>query len=239
MGRPGYMSIYADELTQKIFDDFVNEKEISKTEALSMMMEIYMISQDEQLYLELKKKAMNVEVAKRMILEKSDSNTLNDYIFIKLGTSYNKDGMPLTGYETIEAYCTNIEENGRGYTWFSTQSLFFGMSKKKVDYYNKLISRGEKVVMLFAIGGEINDICYSARVGGIVSDKDQQPCPGEPNTVPKEFSLDETARIWIKLSEIKEESRLKAAMFKIRSNDSDLKQVISNSQYHFGYVYLK
>ena len=36
-----------------------------------------------------------------------------------------------------------------------------------------------------------------------------------------------------------EENQLKAAMFKVRSTDANLKQVISNSQFHFGYVYLQ
>ncbi len=30
MGRPGYMSLYADERTQQIFDDFVRVKGITK-----------------------------------------------------------------------------------------------------------------------------------------------------------------------------------------------------------------
>ena len=55
MGRPGYVSLYADERTQRIFDDFVRIKGITKSTALSEMMEIYMLSQDERLYIELKK----------------------------------------------------------------------------------------------------------------------------------------------------------------------------------------
>ena len=39
-------------------------------------------------------------------------------------------------------------------------------------------------------------------------------------------------------TDIQEEKGLKAAMFKVRSTDANLKQVISNSQFHFGYVYV-
>ena len=61
MGRPGYLSIYADKRTQKIFDEFTKIKGINKSTALTEMMEVYMLSQDEDLYLQLKKKSQNVE----------------------------------------------------------------------------------------------------------------------------------------------------------------------------------
>ena len=34
MGRPGYLSLYADERTQQIFDEFVKIKGVSKSTAL-------------------------------------------------------------------------------------------------------------------------------------------------------------------------------------------------------------
>ena len=49
----------------------------------------------------------------------------------------------------------------------------------------------------------------------------------------------EHARLWIKIKNIKEEHTLKADMFRIISTGANLKQVISNSQFHFGYVYLE
>ena len=56
--------------------------------------------------------------------------------------------------------------------------------------------------------------------------------------MPEEFGSEERAKIWIKITDIQEEKGLKAAMFKVRSTDANLKQVISNSQFHFGYVYV-
>ena len=130
------------------------------------------------------------------------------------------------------------EENELGYTLFSTQSLHFGMAKKKVSYYNQLIKSGETVTMLFAVGGEKNDICYSATVMEIVSNKDQITCPGDTVSIPEEFGENEEAKIWIKICDIRPEEKLQAAMFQVRSTDRNLKQVISNSQFHFGYVYI-
>lgn len=238
MGRPGYMSLYADERTQKIFDEFTKEKGITKSTALSEMMEIYMICQDEQLYLNLKKKILGVEVAKQLILQSNDDRTVNDYIFIKLGESYTEDGDVLSGEETMRAYINNCETNGLDYTWFSTGSLYFGMSEKKVDHYNKLCSKGEIVKMLFAIGGDINDICYSATVVGIISSREPIWCGDIPESVPVEFGEGERARIWIMIKNIKEEHDLKADMFCFRSNGNRLRQAITNSQFHFGYVYI-
>lgn len=238
MGRPGYMSLYADEKTQRMFDEFTKVKGITKSTALSEMMEIYMISQDEQLYLNLKKKMLGIEVAKQLVLQSSDERPVNDYIFIKLGDSFTDDGNILNGEATMHAYIRNCETNGLEYTWFSTESLYFGMSKKKVDYYNRLCNKGEIVKMLFAIGGEVNEICYSATVVGIVSSKEPVWCGDLPESVPVEFGEGERARIWIMIKNIKKEYKLKADMFRFRSNGNSLRQAITSSQFHFGYVYI-
>ena len=54
--------------------------------------------------------------------------------------------------------------------------------------------------------------------------------------MPDEFGINENGKIWIKITDIKEESTLKADMLVVGSTGSNLKQVISNSQFHFGYV---
>jgi len=238
MGRPGYMSIYADEKTQKIFDEYLAIKGIKKTDALTDMLEIYMISQDEDLYLNLKKKAMNIDVAKTMILQREDRTEVNDYIFMKLSFSSDVYGNELDGEGTMEAYINNLQDNGLGYTWFSTQSLHFGMSKEKVAYYNKMIKNGDIVKMLFAVVG-LNDVKYSAVVKEIVSSREETTCPGDTAAIPDEFGKEETARIWIKISNITEETDISADMLSFRSNGNSVKAAISKGQFHFGYVYLK
>lgn len=238
MGRPEYVSLYADKRTQRIFDDFVRIKGITKSTALSEMMEIYMLSQDEELYTELKKKYLGVNIAKQEILERTDTRSVNDYIFMKLSTSYDVDGNPMDGHDTISSYQNNAEKNGFGYTWFSTDSLSTGMAKKKIVYYNQLAERGEKVTILFAVADEENDICYTATVLEIQSSREHILCPGDAACVPDEFGKNERAKIWVKMKDIKEEHDLKAEMFRVRTTDSNLKQIISTSQFHFGYVYL-
>ena len=238
MARPGYLSIYADERTRQIFDEFTKIKGTKKSTALSEMMELYMLCQDEELYMELKKKSLGVKAARQVLLQRNDSRTVNDYIFMKLGTSYDRDGREMDGFDTIESYKRNCEENGLGYTWFSTESLHFGMAKKKVEYYNRLCESKEPVKILFAVGEEINDIVWSASVLAIVAGREAVRCPGEADSIPDEFSAEEKAKIWIKIKDIQEDHEMKAAMFNIRSTDANLKQVISDSQFHFGYVYM-
>lgn len=238
MPRPGYMNIRVDEETQQIFDEFIKIKGVTKSKALSEMVEIYMLCQDEMLFLELKKKYLGVKIAKQELLERIDSQHINDYIFIKLGITYDKESKPLDGLQTINAYQDNMKNNGLGYSWFSTRSLHFGMARKKVNYYNQMINKNNKVTILFAIGDDINDICYSADVLNIVSDKDLISCPGEIESIPEILGTNEKGKIWIKIANLREENELQAAMFNVRSTGTNLKDVITTSQFHFGYVHL-
>ena len=237
MARPGYLSIYADERTQKIFDEFTKRKEISKSTALTEMMEIYMLAQDEELYLTLKKESLNVDYAKSLILQREDITPVNDYIFMKLGTSYGLNGTELDGEQTIRAYLRKINEIG--YAWFSTMSLHTGMDKKKVAFYNKAIQSGEDVKILFAIGMGVNEIRYSAIIREIVSNQDEMTCPHQDTAaVPEEFGAEATGKIWIKISDLCTENKITADMLKFRKGKRSVKTAITNSQFHFGYVYI-
>lgn len=236
MGRPGYISIYADERTQKIFDEFTKIKGITKSNALTEMMNTYMLIQDEELYLQLMKASLNVDYAKELILQREDKTKVNDFIFMKLGTAISADGTELDGEETIRSYIR--AENENGYTWFSTHSLHTGMAKDKVDFYNKIIKSGESVKILFALGMDINDVCYSASIQEIISNRDEIICPGNPIAVPEEFGVNEKGKIWFKLTDLKEETKIKADMLKFRSNNKSVKVAITRSQFHFGYVYI-
>lgn len=236
MARPGYISIYADERTQKIFDEFVREKGISKTTALTEMMDVYMLAQDEELYLQLKKESLNVEYAREMLMQREDKTQMNDYIFMKLGTIFSADGSELDGHATMKSYMRT--EVKHGYSWFSTQSLHAGMAKEKVAFYNKAIKEGETVRLLFAIGQGINDVCYSATIEEIVSKRDEIVCPGDVDAVPVELGAENKGKIWFKLRNLRPENDIKADMLKFRSNDKTVKTAIMRSQFHFGYVYL-
>jgi hypothetical protein len=240
MPRKNYMTINAHETVQQMFDEFVSRKEIQKTVALNDMLEMYMLAKDEDLYMELKRKYLNVEGVKQMLADRdNDSSLVSDelFLFMKLGFSYDNQGNEYNGHETMQAYIS--DEAIRGYTWFSTQALYYGMSQKRVDDYNKAIRLGKKVTLLFGIGekaGGKNDIAYKAQVLEIISFK--QPTALSSNDYPSLWH-GETARIWIKLKNLQEENTLTAKLFEVTSTGADLQQVINNSQYHFGYVNLK
>ena len=145
----------------------------------------------------------------------------------------------ITNMMNMKLYTYISDEAIRGYTWFSTQALYYGMSQKRVDEYNKAIKSGKKVTLIFAIGekaGGENDIAYKADVMEIISFKQPETLPS--NEYPSLWH-GESARIWIKLKNIQEENTLTARLFEVTSTGADLQQVINKSQYHFGYVNLK
>ena len=237
MAKQNYMTITVSDTVQDIFNDFVSEKGLTKTAALNDVLEMYMLAKDEELYVSLKKKHLNVAAAKNMICDRDDNEIKDtDYIFMKLGLA-EAGGKSIDGEETMNLYID--DEKTRGYTWFSTQSLFFGMSEARVNKYNELIEKGTPVRILFAINNEHfdNDIAYSAKVERIVSAKIPEKCPDGSN-YPAAF-YGEHARIWVKLSNIRLETTITADMLKITSTGRSLKKTISDSQYHFGYVSLK
>lgn len=239
------MTISVADTIQDMFNEFVTKKGITKTSALTsalddvLKLKMYMIAEDENLYLELKKKYLGVEAVKNMV-EDRDSTVFDikqEFIFMKLGVSEKANGDLLDGEETMELYIADEEK--RGYTWFSTQSLFYGMSQKRIDYYNKKIESGKNVKMLFAVNNENfdNDIAFLADVLKVFSAKVPVSCP-EDNAYPAQFD-NEKAKIWIKLANITNETDINASMLQITSTGRDLKQTISNTQYHFGYVSFK
>ncbi|MEY8001441.1 hypothetical protein AB8U03_14765 [Clostridium sp. Mt-5] len=239
MGRQNYMTITVADTIQDMFNEFVTIKGTTKTAALNDVLEMYMLAKDEDLYLKLKKKYLNVEGVISMIADRdtiAEGNT-NEFLFMKLSSATTIGGNQLDGEGTIRVYIK--DEKLHGYTWFSTESLYYGMSKDKVKYYNKKIDEGNNVRILFAINNQNcdNDIAFSADVLEIYSDKMPVSCPG--SGYPVEFGDDEKAKIWIKLKNIKEEDTINASMLKIITTGRDLKQTITNAQYHFGYVTFK
>lgn len=238
MGRPNYMTVSVADTIQDMFNEFVSIKNITKTAALNDVIEMYMLAKDEELYLELKKKYLKVESVRDMIADRDSDGeeNINDFLFMKLGISYTVDGEKIDGEDTMKLYITNEKKNG--YAWFSTQSLYNGMKKERVRHYNKLIQNGKNVKILFALNNENirNDIGFSADVLEICSDK--LPIGAPDDAYPPEFE-DEKAKIWIKLINIERETKINASMLKITSTGKDLKQTITNSQYHFGYVTYK
>lgn len=237
MPRKNYMSIAVHDTVQQMFDEFVRHYGLSKTVALNDMLEMYMLAKDENLYLELKKKYLNIESMKQMLSDR-DNNDLSaskeQFIFMKLSTSYDAKGNEYGAHETMHEYIS--DQAVRGYTWFSTQSLYYGMSESRVDFYNRAIARGQSVTILFCIGekaGGNNDIAYKANVIEVKSFK-------EPNSLDTEDFPSvwhgEKARIWLKIKDLQPEEQLTAKLFKVTSTGADLQQVINNSQYHFGYI---
>ena len=70
MARQDYMTIAVPKSVQEMFRKFVAIKELTVKEALSDMLEMYMLAEDPELYLELKKKRLHVEESRNMIADR-------------------------------------------------------------------------------------------------------------------------------------------------------------------------
>jgi hypothetical protein len=240
--KQNFMTVAVPDSVQLMFDEFTRTIGTTKTAALTDMFELYMLARDETLYLRLKKKYLNAEGVKDMILAKEevfDSNSLmcDIFLFMKLGVSSDRNGNEFDGEKTIQIYRTDAAK--RGYTWFSTEALYFGMAKKQVEFFKNRIAIGQTVKILFAIGnyaGGDNEIAYSAEVLDIVSNQ-------IPSSAPEDAYPDiwkgEKARIWIKIRNIVPETDITADKLVVISTGALLKPIITNSQYHFGYVKLR
>lgn len=153
-------------------------------------------------------------------------------IFMKLGQDATGK---YTGIETLRIYEDFIKKNGD--VWFSTNSLATGMAKRKQLEFKKAIKNDYIVEMYFAIGKIVegnNDIVYKANVIDIVSESDGISTPDD-NFTPKEWRRLKN-KIWIKINKLELLNNLTSHDFIISSTKRVLADVISRSQYHFGYI---
>ena len=125
MPRQNFMTISVPDTVPDMFNVFVRIKGVTKAAALTDVLEMYMLASDETLYLDLKKKYLNTEAVKDMIVSQQNQRASEDIIFMKLGQK-DFNGKNYTEDKTMQLYISDCA--ARGYTWFSTQSLFFGMS---------------------------------------------------------------------------------------------------------------
>lgn len=82
MARQDYMTIAVQRSIQEIFRKFIEIKEVTVKEALSDMLEMYMLATDIDLYMELKKESLNVEEIRNMILDRNSDVSKNDCLFM-------------------------------------------------------------------------------------------------------------------------------------------------------------
>ena len=234
MARQDYMTIAVQRSVQEIFRKFIEVKEITVKEALSDMIEMYMIATDADLYFKLKKENLHIEEARNMVLDRDSKVSKNDSLFMKLGYSTTNDDEVIGGRETMETYIRNCERNG--YTWYSTNSLKSGMKEEKVIKYNELAKAGLLKIYYAMNQDDIdNDIAYVADVDEIVSFAQPTEAPCEEDEYPEEWTGCKN-NIWIKIHNLKRETRITAEDFIVVSTGNCLKDVITKGQYIFGYI---
>lgn len=234
MARQDYMTIAVTKSTQELFREFIAAKELTVKEALSDMLEIYMIATDMDLYTALKSNRLNVEEAKNMILDRNSEVSKNNSLFMKLGQATTDDGEELNGSETIEIYEAHCNRNG--FTWYSTNSLKNGMKREKAKSYNDLAQAGHLKIYFAMNDHQVNnDIAYVADVMEVISYEVPTIAPCDAGEYPEEFQNCKN-NIWIKVQNLHKEETLHAEDFVVASTGNNLKQVITKGQYIFGYI---
>jgi hypothetical protein len=156
------------------------------------------------------------------------------FIFMKLGTRLGSQGIAYNGTETIRQYVVDQEE--RGFTWFSTNSLTNGMAKAKVYEFNDQIAKGGVVTLLFCVGksgGGGNDFEFRANVLEVRSFNEATRL--QSGECPEAWQKS-VAKIWIKINNIERETRLFVRQFTVISSGKDLSSAINSGQFQFGYI---
>lgn len=232
--RAKYLSLYADPQTQAVFERFLDEKNISKTTALSQFMEIFMLANDADLYLRLKKEILGVDAVQGLLAQQTqpagkcfDNFSTTDYGLLFRLTP--RDGLCeediLHGNQEIE--------HEFGYSWisFNGPSRGTGIHPTMLAEFHDRLNAGDLVPCYYMWG---NTIRYSAKVLDIFSGPEKIPCPGDLRTVPEEFRsyLDRT---WLKIKDLRPESDVTVdnLLFK---NGSSVRSALS-SRFVFGYVH--
>lgn len=153
-------------------------------------------------------------------------------IFMKLGLDLTTQ---FNGSQTLGIYKQFAD--ARGSVWFSTDSLATGMAEAKRAEFVNAIKKGNIVEMYFAVSKTndgVNKLIAVAEVQDIKTDKDGIGTPDNRLT-PTQWINDKN-KIWIKLKNIIYLDNLDCNDFKIATTGANLMDVISRSQYHFGYI---
>lgn len=166
------------------------------------------------------------------IHQESKKSIYVEAIFMKLGTDITGK---YNGMDTLDIYQGTVR--AKGYTWFSTNSLSKGMAEKKRIEFLKAVESKSIVHIYFAVGkktDKLNDIVFMAEVKDIKTDAEGISSP-EIDVTPEEWKGIKS-KIWIKISKLEQVSDVTARDFVVVSSGKVLADVISKSQYQYGYI---
>lgn len=246
-----YITIGLPKSTLTILKKFVDFKGLTTKEAFSEIAEAYMIAKDFDLFKNLLHEyygieKIQIELAKQNMNMIKEDNTMKAFnkemIACKLAdvTSTVEVAGRLkvfNGRKTMKIYINHINKSGLGYTYFSTNILHSGMNKNRLKDFTERIDSGEIIKIFFIINDEStkNDIAYSADILDIISNKIPVSAPCRDDEYPSEFH-GQQANIWIKLSNLREETTEKASDYIISNKGTILKESISSGRCAFMYV---
>ena len=153
-------------------------------------------------------------------------------LFIRLAETEDILGEAIDGFQTITAYQNEIVKSG--YTWFGTDSLNPGISRKKLPVLINCLRSGRiKIVFVISKAGNGNNsVSYSAEISDIISNAEKTVI----NTNIPPIFWGQAFKIWLRLDNLQPETILTTSNLIVMSSRNYLNRSIENSRYHFGYL---
>ena len=163
-----------------------------------------------------------------------ETDFVREDILMKFTVITLPDGEKIDGEETAELLKGRCDE--AGYIWMSVSSLPRGMASKRAARFRRAIQEGQRIRLFICVNNEHyhNEVAYSALIRDIVSCGEPVACPEKENR-PSRFA-DEKSRLWLKLENMKQETKIKAEDLVAASTGSDVKWLLEHSRMSFAYV---
>lgn len=259
MSKEGYLSITGNPTTLLIFDQFVKQLGITKTAAITDLLEVYMLATDQDLYLKLKRDFLNVDAAKKL-LEKRTSNikiASPDDTFNALWMrwkNFRYGGREYIPDEIFSLYLAVIEKLGYAVFGLNGPAAGTGFAPAKEERLRTLLAENGTVPFLISHGTKVayiaefdkflcrpekfNLLNYDSlleefRLSG--SDSDSVPVP--------EVFVGERYRIWLRLRSLRkvttDDLTADEVFFQPKKNEEprSLETILTTTcQVPFGYI---
>lgn len=247
MSREGYLSVTANPSTLLLFDQFTRALGITKTAAITDMLEIYMLSRDEKLYLRLKRELLNVDAAKQLLEQRASNIKIEpkqsfNALWVRWKEFKDDDGDLLLPEQIFESYQRVLYKNGYCCLGLRGPSSGTGFSKEKAEHLRSLLEEWGRVPLIISVGQDLRYIGWFDEFFF-----DSKPfLISDPEAIPSEFA-NEPNLIWLRMRSLRrmtEDEVTAEQIFFVPKKNSEPRSLAdvllkkNGGQVPFGYVCL-
>ena len=220
MSKEMYLNVTGNPTTLLIFDQFVKQLGITKTAAITNMLEVYMLATNQDLYLKLKRDFLNVDAAKKL-MEKRTGNikiASPDDTFSALWMRWknyqSNSGQEYTPDEIFALYVAVIKKFKYALFGLNGPAAGTGFASDKENRLRTLLDENGTVPLLISHGEKLAYIaefdaffCNPEKIKLLGSNSDAIPdnfrlSGSGPHPIPDDFA-NESYRIWLRLRSLR------------------------------------